>query len=140
MLATQQMALPGYLEVMRTPLVDGRVQVPGYDDTTTLKRLISETAKLSFHEVSSMVPADQIASKTNRMERGAVPIGATIVVARWERALDPERLQQILWNLVSNAVKFTNKGGKVQVRLERVNSHVEVAVSDTGVGIAEDVG
>ena len=51
---------------------------------------------------------------------------------------DPERLQQILWNLLSNAVKFTEKGGKVQVRLERVNSQVEVAVSDTGIGISPE--
>lgn len=51
---------------------------------------------------------------------------------------DPERLQQILWNLLSNAVKFTGKGGKVQVRLERVNSDVELSVSDTGIGIAAD--
>ena len=50
---------------------------------------------------------------------------------------DPERLQQIRWNLLSNAVKFTRKG-EVQVRLERVNSHVEVAVSDTGIGIAPE--
>jgi len=48
---------------------------------------------------------------------------------------DPERLQQIVWNLVSNAVKFTSRGGLVQVRVERVNSHVEVVVSDNGVGI-----
>jgi signal transduction histidine kinase len=47
-------------------------------------------------------------------------------------------MQQILWNLLSNAVKFTSKGGKVQVRLERVNSHVEVAVSDTGIGISKE--
>jgi PAS domain S-box-containing protein len=51
---------------------------------------------------------------------------------------DPERLQQILWNLLSNAVKFTGRGGRVQVRLERVDSHVEVAVSDTGTGISPD--
>jgi PAS domain S-box-containing protein len=48
---------------------------------------------------------------------------------------DPARLQQVVWNLLSNAVKFTPKGGRVQVVLERVNSHVEVAVSDTGQGI-----
>jgi PAS domain S-box-containing protein len=51
---------------------------------------------------------------------------------------DPERLQQVMWNLLSNAVKFTNRGGKVQVRLERVNSQVEVAVSDTGIGISRE--
>jgi PAS domain S-box-containing protein len=51
---------------------------------------------------------------------------------------DPGRLQQVVWNLVSNAVKFTPKHGRVQVRLERVNSHVEVAVSDTGIGIRAD--
>lgn len=51
---------------------------------------------------------------------------------------DPDRLQQVVWNLLSNAVKFTPRGGKVQVRLERVNSHCEVAVSDTGEGIAPD--
>src|SRR5262249_46650383 len=48
---------------------------------------------------------------------------------------DPDRLQQIVWNLVSNAVKFTPKEGLVQVRVERVNSHVEIVVSDTGIGI-----
>jgi signal transduction histidine kinase/CheY-like chemotaxis protein len=49
---------------------------------------------------------------------------------------DPDRLQQVVWNLLSNAVKFTPRGGSVQVRLERVDSHCELAVSDTGEGIA----
>ena len=48
---------------------------------------------------------------------------------------DPSRLHQVFWNLLSNAVKFTPKGGQVQVLLERVNSHVEVSVTDTGTGI-----
>jgi PAS domain S-box-containing protein len=51
---------------------------------------------------------------------------------------DPVRLQQVVWNLLSNAIKFTPRGGRVQVRLERVNSHVEIAVSDTGAGISPD--
>jgi PAS domain S-box-containing protein len=51
---------------------------------------------------------------------------------------DPERLQQVMWNLLSNAVKFTPKGGRVQVRLARINSSVEITVSDTGQGISPE--
>jgi PAS domain S-box-containing protein len=51
---------------------------------------------------------------------------------------DPDRLRQIVWNLLSNAVKFTPKEGQVQLRLERVNSHVEITISDTGDGITSD--
>jgi len=48
---------------------------------------------------------------------------------------DAERLQQVVWNLLSNAVKFTPNGGRVEVRLERADSHVEIAVADNGQGI-----
>jgi CheY-like chemotaxis protein len=51
---------------------------------------------------------------------------------------DPNRLQQVVWNLVSNAVKFTPTGGQAEIRLEGVNSHVEITVSDTGQGISEE--
>jgi PAS domain S-box-containing protein len=51
---------------------------------------------------------------------------------------DPVRLQQVVWNLLSNAIKFTPRGGRVQIRSERVNSHLEIVVSDTGQGIAPD--
>jgi CheY-like chemotaxis protein len=52
---------------------------------------------------------------------------------------DPDRLQQVVWNLLMNAVKFTPKGGRVQIHLQRVNSHVEIVVSDTGRGMSADV-
>jgi PAS domain S-box-containing protein len=50
-------------------------------------------------------------------------------------AVDPDRMQQIVWNLLSNAIKFTPRGGSVSVRLERGRDRAEIAVSDTGVGI-----
>jgi signal transduction histidine kinase/FixJ family two-component response regulator len=48
---------------------------------------------------------------------------------------DPERLQQVVWNLVNNAIKFTPKGGQVAVRLKRTGGDIELTVSDTGQGI-----
>ncbi|MEO8218888.1 MAG: ATP-binding protein [Acidobacteriota bacterium] len=51
---------------------------------------------------------------------------------------DADRLQQVIWNLLSNAVKFTPRDGRVQIHLQRVNSHAEIAVSDTGEGISAD--
>jgi signal transduction histidine kinase len=52
---------------------------------------------------------------------------------------DAARLQQVIWNLVSNAIKFTPAGGRVVVRLGGDDTHAEIAVHDTGVGIAPDV-
>ncbi len=66
---------------------------------------------------------------------------------RLEQVIDPSagpvsgdgaRLQQIVWNLLINATKFTPRGGRISVTLERVNSHIEITVSDTGEGIAPD--
>jgi PAS domain S-box-containing protein len=51
---------------------------------------------------------------------------------------DANRLQQVLWNLLTNAIKFTPKGGEVRVLLERVNSHVEISIIDTGEGISAE--
>jgi PAS domain S-box-containing protein len=51
---------------------------------------------------------------------------------------DPDRLQQVVWNLVSNAIKFTPSGGHVRVLMRRADSHAEVVVEDTGVGIRPD--
>ena len=51
---------------------------------------------------------------------------------------DADRLQQIVWNLLTNAVKFTPRSGRIQVKVQRVNSHVEIVVNDSGVGISKE--
>jgi PAS domain S-box-containing protein len=48
---------------------------------------------------------------------------------------DPDRLRQVFWNLLSNAVKFAPKEGSVQIHLQRIDAHVEITISDTGIGI-----
>jgi PAS domain S-box-containing protein len=51
---------------------------------------------------------------------------------------DPTRLQQVVWNLLANAIKFTPRGGQVSIRVERTGSHVRIVVADTGEGISAD--
>ncbi|MBV9468526.1 MAG: response regulator [Abitibacteriaceae bacterium] len=80
--------------------------------------------------VESVLPSAQ--AKNIRLQR-VLDSGSSLVSG------DPNRLQQVVWNLVANAIKFTPKEGRVQVRLERVNSHVEIIVTDTGAGIAPEV-
>jgi signal transduction histidine kinase/ActR/RegA family two-component response regulator len=51
---------------------------------------------------------------------------------------DPDRLQQVLWNLLANAIKFTPEGGRVDLFIEPSNDHIEIRVVDTGQGISPD--
>src|SRR5262249_5392502 len=80
------------------------------------------------------------AIESNRPAADAKGIRMTTVLDTYSGTLlgDAERLQQVVWNLVSNAVKFTERGGKVQIHLERIDSHLELSVADTGRGIADE--
>jgi PAS domain S-box-containing protein len=51
---------------------------------------------------------------------------------------DPARLQQVLWNLLTNAVRFTPEGGRISLTVELLGDHVQISIKDTGIGIAVD--
>jgi signal transduction histidine kinase len=68
-----------------------------------------------------------------------IMLESTIDPAVGTVAADPERLQQIVWNLLANAVKFTPAGGRVTLAAARVNRGLRIVVSDTGIGISADL-
>ncbi|HEU4870642.1 MAG TPA: HAMP domain-containing sensor histidine kinase, partial [Pyrinomonadaceae bacterium] len=68
-------------------------------------------------------------------EAKSIQLDVTIDPAAEHLRVDSARLQQVIWNLLSNSIKFTPANGKVTVRVKRVASEAEISVSDTGEGI-----
>lgn len=118
---------------------NARAQAQLIDDLLDVSRIVTGKLRLDVRPVdpNSFIEAAIEAVRPAAEARG-VRVQKIIDTGVVSVAGDPVRLQQIVWNLLSNAIKFTPKGGRVQVRLERVNSHIEIAVSDTGMGIPEE--
>jgi PAS domain S-box-containing protein len=114
-----------------------RAQTQIVNDLLDMSRIMTGQVRLDMQTldlrdaVSNAVEAIRPAADAKRV-RVEKSLAANI---GWTK-VDPARLQQVLWNLMSNAVKFTPPGGRVRVALERVNSHAEIIVQDSGVGIA----
>ncbi len=115
---------------------NARAQTRLIEDLLDMSRITSGKVRL---DVQPVEPAAFIEAALE-----TVRPGADAKRIRLEQVLDPKagpisgdpgRLQQVIWNLLSNAIKFTPAGGKVQVVLARVNSHIEISISDSGIGI-----
>ena len=115
---------------------NARAQSQLIDDLLDVSRIVTGNLRL---DVRQLDPSSFIESAIESLRPAAeaknVRIQKVMDTGVISVAGDPARLQQVVWNLLSNAIKFTPKGGRVQVRLERNNSHIEIAVSDTGAGI-----
>ena len=110
------------------------------DDLLDVSRIVSGKLRVDIQpcELTDVVNAGLNATRTAADARGI-----TLVVrldpaasAAW---CDRVRIQQVVWNLVSNAIKFTPKGGQVQVTLSREASSFQIQVTDTGQGISSDL-
>jgi signal transduction histidine kinase/ActR/RegA family two-component response regulator len=115
---------------------NARMQAQIVEDLLDVSRVIAGKLRLELRPVS-LVPIVEAAVEAVRQAadaksittEAAYPAGSPVVYG------DPHRLQQVAWNLLSNAVAFTPAHGRVVVRVERSGGHVEVRISDTGQGI-----
>jgi PAS domain S-box-containing protein len=106
------------------------------EDVLDVSRIISGKVRLEIQPVDvSAVVRNAIETIAPAADAKQIRVESFISPGVGPIAADPDRLQQIMWNLMSNAVKFTPTDGTVQVRLDRTGSDVEISVSDTGIGI-----
>lgn len=119
---------------------NARLQAQLVDDLLDISRIIGGKLRLDVRTIrldeviERAIDSVQTAAEAKeiRLDKICDP-GAGPVLG------DPDRLQQVIWNLLTNAIKFTPKRGRVQVRLERDQSSVLVEVADSGVGIQEEL-
>ena len=118
---------------------NANAQVQLIDDLLDVSRIASGKLRLEMRPVA---PRDVIEAAVEAVRPAAMVknIGTHLDLspATGPIAGDANRLQQIVWNLLSNAVKFTPPGGRVDVSLREVGEHIEIAVRDSGAGIAPD--
>jgi signal transduction histidine kinase/ActR/RegA family two-component response regulator len=129
------------------------------DEPTAARALviIDRNAKAQAQLIEDILDVSRVITGKLRLETVPIDVASVINAAidsaqvaanskgiQLEVTLDPSarhivgdfgRLQQVVWNLLSNAIKFTPSGGRVEVRLARVDGSVEIRVSDTGQGI-----
>ncbi|HYE66682.1 MAG TPA: PAS domain S-box protein [Pyrinomonadaceae bacterium] len=152
---------------LRTPLTSilgwaAMLRTNTFDQQATARALetIERNAKAQTQIVEDLLDVSRIITGKLRLEIRPIDLAPVIEMAidsvrptadvkgiRIKKVLDPgagavsgdpARLQQVMWNLLSNAVKFTPQGGLVEVRLQRVNFHAQITVSDTGQGISPE--
>jgi signal transduction histidine kinase/ActR/RegA family two-component response regulator len=152
-LRTPLNAIVGYARLLRGGLLTGAKAERGLEtlernanaltqiveDVLDVSRIVAGKIRLDVQPVElPLVVHNAIATVQPASDAKGIRVQTIVDPRVGPVSGDPGRLQQVVWNLLSNAVKFTPKNGRVQVRLERVNSHIEIVVSDTGAGIGPD--
>lgn len=120
---------------------NAKSQATMLEDLLEISRIISGRLRLDLQDVNIATIVEEAVQSTGvtasakgvRLEKLIDPLFGVKATG------DPNRLRQVAWNLISNAIKFTPKGGRVQVVLQRVDSHVELTVADTGIGIKPEL-
>jgi signal transduction histidine kinase/DNA-binding response OmpR family regulator len=139
------MLLNGGLDAARTQRAietierNARAQAQLIDDLLDVSRIITGKLRLAVGKVDVASIAD-LALESVRLAADAKGVALDSHVADEVGTVsgDAERIQQVVWNLLTNAIKFTPRGGKVTLLLDRTPEALTIAVADTGQGIATD--
>jgi signal transduction histidine kinase len=118
---------------------NAEIQAKLIDDLLDMNRLLSGTACLEVAPIDLGVLA-QGALQALQPAADAKGVQLMCVVDSSMGAVlaDARRLQQVLWNLVHNAIKFTPSGGRVEIHVRRSDGNLQIIVQDTGQGISRD--
>ncbi|HEU4714406.1 MAG TPA: ATP-binding protein [Pyrinomonadaceae bacterium] len=139
MLRLGQLSEEDQVKALDTIERNARAQAQLIDDLLDVSRIVTGKLRMDVRpaDPNSFIDAAVEAVRPAAEAKG-VRVQKVIDTGAVSIPGDPVRLQQVVWNLLSNAIKFTPRGGRVQIRSERVNSHLEIVVSDTGQGISAD--
>jgi CheY-like chemotaxis protein len=118
---------------------NARAQAQLIEDMLDISRIITGKMRLDLWPIQPETPiVAAIESLRPVAESKGIRVRTVLDPRAGPILGDSDRLQQVVWNLLSNALKFTPRGGRVEVRLVRINSHVEIEVSDSGEGIVPE--
>ena len=127
---------PDALEGISVIERNARVQAQIVEDILDVSRIVSGKMRLDVQPVNLQAVIEAaMETCTPAADAKGIRLAKLLDPLAGPVSGDPARLQQCIWNLVSNSIKFSSRGGRVQVVLQRVNSHIEIVVSDTGQGI-----
>jgi PAS domain S-box-containing protein len=131
-----QVGSDDYLKGLETIERNARVQTQIIADLLDMSRIISGKVQLDVQPVDLReVISAALDGVRPSADAKQLQLRATLDAKVGRIRGDAGRLQQVFWNLLTNAVKFTPAAGRIDVVLERVNSHVEISVEDSGIGI-----
>ncbi|PJJ18495.1 multi-sensor hybrid histidine kinase [Janthinobacterium sp. 67] len=118
---------------------NARAQAQLIEDLLDMSRITSDKVLL---DLQTIVPASIIASAIETLRPAAdakhIAVHSDIASDAGTITGDPSRIQQVIWNLLSNALKFTPQGGRVDIGVRREASRLAITVADNGVGIRKD--
>jgi len=116
-----------------------RVQAKLIEDLLDVSRIIAGKLRVEMRRVDLAKVAGAAVDAARPAARAkGVTLTATITPALFMRA-DPQRLQQVIANLLNNALKFTPEGGSIAVYAERIGDEARIVIQDSGIGIQPDL-